>query len=263
MDMLNSSLSEGILYIPDEPAPKRRVWSRWRVAGWVGCVAIAGLVIVPLAMAIGHAVRESRRQQCTALLKQIGVAFHEYHNTHSHFPASWLAGRDGKPLLSWRVALLPYLGYRSLYERFHLFEPWDSLHNRELLSMMPREFSCPAGPRRDAGLTGYLAIVGPISEFGNTNTAFQPNRGVEIREFIDGTSNTVLVLETDTLVPWTKPDDLRWERDGPLPRLASPHAGGANVLFADGSAKFLKSTIDRLIFLGLLTMNGNEVLSSD
>ncbi len=59
----------------------------------------------------------------------------------------------------------------------------------------------------------------------------------------DGTSNTVLVLETDTLVPWTKPDDLRWERDGPLPRLASPHAGGANVVFADGSTRFLKSSI--------------------
>jgi prepilin-type processing-associated H-X9-DG protein len=262
METLNSPLSDEILYIPDEPVPKRRAWSRGRVAGWVGVVGIMGMAILPLALVVVNAVRESRRERCAALLKQIGVAFHEYHSTHEHFPAPWLAGRDGKPLLSWRVALLPHLGYRSLYERFHLDERWDSPHNRALLSEMPWEFACPGGPRRDAGQTGYLAVVGPISEFGNSNTAFQPNRGVEIREMTDGTSNTVLVLETDVLVPWTKPDDLRWEQDGPLPKLASPHAGGANILFADGMAKFVKATITPEIFLGILTMNGGEVLSS-
>ena len=54
MDTLNSSLSEEILYIPDEPAPKRRAWSRGRVAGWIGFVAVAGLVTVPLVMAVDH-----------------------------------------------------------------------------------------------------------------------------------------------------------------------------------------------------------------
>ncbi len=262
MDMLNSSLSEEILYIPDEPAPKRRAWSRGRVAGWVGFVAIAGLATVPLVMAVDHSVRESRREQCAVHLKKIGLAFHEYHNAHEHFPAPWLASHDGKGALSWRVALLPYLGYRSLYERFHLEEPWDSPHNRTLLGEMPPEFACPQGLARGKGQTGYLVVVGPITEPGNINTPFEPTRGAEIREMTDGTSNTVLVLETDTLVPWTKPDDLRWERDGPLPRLASPHASGANVVFADGATRFLKPTIRPEILLGLLTMNGNEVLSS-
>ena len=61
------------------------------------------------------------------------------------------------------------------------------------------------------------------------NTPFEPGRGVDLREFLDGTSNTILVLETDQSVPWTKPEDLEWAPDGPLPRLASPHEGGANV----------------------------------
>jgi prepilin-type processing-associated H-X9-DG protein len=262
MDMLDSSLSEEILYIPDEPAPKRWIWRQLRIAFWVGFVAIAGLAIVPLAMAVGHAVRESRREQCGLQLKRIGAAFHEYHNAHEHFPAPWLASRDGRPLLSWRVALLPHLGYRSLYERFHLDEPWDSPHNRALLGEMPPEFACQQSSGRGTGQTGYLVVVGPITEFGSVNTPFEPTRGAEIREFTDGTSNTVLVFETDTLVPWTKPDDLRWERDGPLPRLASPHADGANVLFADGTTRFLKPTISPLILLRILTINGGEVVSA-
>jgi len=261
MDTL-TTLGEEILFIPDEAAPKRRGWSRWRVAGWVGAVGVTGLAILPLVMVIVNAVRESRREQCAVQLKRIGLAFHEYHEAHEHFPAPSLAGCDGRPLLSWRVALLPHLGYRSLYERFHLDEPWDSPHNRALLVEMPPEFACPQGSGRQAGQTGYLVVVGPITEPGNVNTPFEPTRGVEIREMTDGTSNTVLVFETDALVPWTKPDDLRWERDGPLPRLASPHAGGANVLFADGSTRFLKPTIDRLVLLGLVTINGGEVISA-
>jgi prepilin-type processing-associated H-X9-DG protein len=254
-------ISEEILYIPDDPAPRRRAWSRWRIVGWSGTVTIMMLMIVPMGASFINAVRESRRERCAAQLKRIGVAFHEYHNAHEHFPAPSLAGRDGKPLLSWRVALLPYLGYRSLYERFRLDEPWDSPHNRALLLEMPAEFACPAGSGGGKGQTGYLVIVGPITEPGNINTPFEPTRGAEIREVIDGTSNTILVLETDALVPWTKPDDLTWERDGPLPLLASPHLGGAHVVFADGSTRFLKSAIDRRVLLALVTMNGNEVLS--
>jgi prepilin-type processing-associated H-X9-DG protein len=261
MDTLTTS-SEEILYIADEPAPRRRVWTRWRVAGWVAAVGVTALVMLPLVMVVVDNVRESRREQCAVQLKRIGVAFHEYHNVHEHFPAPSLAGRDGKPLLSWRVALLPYLGYKSLYERFHLDEPWDSPHNRALLAEMPAEFACPQGPGRRAGQTGYLVVVGPVTEPGNINTPFEPTRGAEIREFTDGTSNTILVFETDALVPWTKPEDLRWERDGPPPRLASPHIGGANVVYADGTVRFLKPTTAPNILVGFLTINGGEVLSA-
>jgi prepilin-type processing-associated H-X9-DG protein len=260
MDML-TTLGEEILYIPDEPAPERRAWTRWCVAGWAGIVTVLALVISPLVMVVVDAVHTSRREQCAAHLKRIGVAFHEYHDAHEHFPAPWLAGRDGKALLSWRVALLPHLGYKSLYDKFQLDEPWDSPHNRALLAEMPAEFACPQGPGRWAGQTGYLVVVGPITEPGNVNTPFEPTRGVEIREILDGTSNTILVVETNALVPWTKPDDLRWERDGPLPRLASPHAGGANVVFADGSARFLKATTAPNLLVAFLTINGYEVFS--
>src|SRR5262249_33502096 len=152
-------------------------------------------------------------------------------------------------------------GYRSLHERFHLDEPWDSPHNLAMLREMPREFACPGGPSRRSGLTGYLVVVGPKTEVGSLNTPFEPTRGAEISEILDGTSHRILVIETDAGVPWTKPADLAWNPDGPLPPLASPHDGGAHVLFSDGSSRFLKVTIEPRILLALLTKNGNEVIS--
>ena len=82
-------------------------------------------------------------------LTRIGLAMHKYHEIHGHFPAPAVVRDGGSPLLSWRVAILPYLGYRSLYERFHLGEPWDSAHDRDLLAEMPPEFACPRAPRRE------------------------------------------------------------------------------------------------------------------
>jgi len=155
------------------------------------------------------------------------------------------------------------MGYRSLYEKFRLDEPWDSLHNRALLAEMPREFGCPAGPAHREGRTGYRVIVGPENDAYSVNAAFEPTRGADIRNFTDGTSNTILVLETNSFVPWTKPDDLHWSKGGTLPRLASPHPDGAHALFADGAAKFLKPTIRPQVLLALITMNGSEVIGGD
>jgi prepilin-type processing-associated H-X9-DG protein len=260
-DRLTSG-DEGILVIGEGSATKRPVGPWWRAirAACLGGAAVAVSLIVIFGI-IAPAVRESRRKQCVENFKRIGLALHEYHEAQGHFPAPAIADRDGKPLLSWRVAILPQLGYRSLYEQFHRDEPWDSPHNLALLPQMPDLFACPGGPSRRAGRTGYLVVVGPKTEVGSINTPFEPTRGAEISEIFDGTSNTILVIETDARVPWTKPADLAWNPDGPLPPLASPHHGGAHVLFADGSVRFLKVTIEPRILLALLTKNGNEVIS--
>ncbi len=150
-------------------------WRAVRVLGLGGATAVAALILI--FAIIGPAVRESRRQQCVKDLGQIGLAFYEYQRVRGHLPAPALADRDGRPLLSWRVAILPELGYASLYARFHLDEPWDSPHNRALLREMPTEFACPGGPGPRAGRTGYLVVVGPKSEEGSVNTPFEPARG--------------------------------------------------------------------------------------
>jgi hypothetical protein len=141
----STSLGDGIRFLPEEPgAPPRAGAARWRAVRYVIVMGIGSLAAMLLAVGIASAVRESRRQQCDSNLRRLGTAFHEYHEAHGHFPAPALASRDGTPLLSWRVALLPHPGYQSLYERFHLDEPWDSPHNRSLLVAMPHELSLPS-----------------------------------------------------------------------------------------------------------------------
>jgi prepilin-type processing-associated H-X9-DG protein len=92
---------------------------------------------------------------------------------------------------------------------------------------------------------------------------FEWARGVEIREVTDGTSNTVLVAETSRAIPWTQPGDSLFDRDGPPPQFGSGHSGGFHVIFADGSARFIKSSIELQIVKSLLTRDGGEVISGD
>jgi prepilin-type processing-associated H-X9-DG protein len=217
------------------------------LAAWI---AIAGAV---------RAIGESRRAECVAHLGRIGRAIQDYHVAHGHLPAPAISGRDGTPLLSWRVAILPQLGDRSLYDRFRLDEPWDSPHNRALLAEMPPEFACPSGPGQRSGRTGYQVVVGPETTPTSVNTPFEPGRGADLREITDGTSNTVLVVEGDSPVPWTKPDDLQWSPDGPLPRVESPHGGGSHAMFADGSIRFVNVTIQPETLRAVLTINGGEL----
>jgi Ca-activated chloride channel family protein len=228
------------------------------------------LIFIGLAMAVVLVLpginvmrRESRRKQCEANLKRLGLAFQEFNGEHGHFPAPCMRKRDGTPLLSWRVALLPYLGYRPLFERFHLDEPWDSLHNRLLLAEMPAELACPgvAGPH--FGQTGYLVVVGPKIGPTGVHTTFDPSRGAEMREITDGTSNTVVVMETNALIPWTEPDDLHWLPGTPPAEIMSPHPGGAHVLLADGQTRFLKNTTQPVVLSSVLTIDGGEVISAD
>src|SRR4029078_6245092 len=70
-------------------------------------------------------------------LKHIAIALQNYQKAYGHLPAAEIRSDDGKPLFIWRVALLPFLGYEKLYQKFHLDEPWDSPHNRPLLNEMP------------------------------------------------------------------------------------------------------------------------------
>jgi hypothetical protein len=254
------ALEEEVMVIADEPAESAHRRSAGSLVGWTFVGLLIFTFIGAIALGVRAEVLRSRRDQCTANLKRLALAMHGYQGAQNHLPTPAIFDRAGKPLLSWRVELLPYLGYQSLYERFRRDEAWDSPHNRGLLAEMPAEFACPGGPGRQKGLTGYLVIVGPKTDETSVNTAFEATRGIDLREMTDGTSTTILMLETNQQVPWTKPDDLRWAPGSPLPQMASPHDGGAFAAFADGSTRFLKSTIESSTLTGILTINGGEAL---
>ena len=366
-------------------------------------------------------------------LKRIGLALHNYHDAQGHFPPAAITGKDGQPLLSWRVAILPYLvdydgrSRDDLFKEFHLDEPWDSPHNRALFDRMPAVFASSGGR---GGLPFTTAYRGFISSSGNTGagggmaammgmmgsgsagpavgnssvsgagtmmgsmsgmmgsggagagvgsqsgsgaggtmgmmgsggaglgmgteskvaggmmgsmkgmaggppagtsgmmggmmggsrtmmpgmggmmggmvskkgrdarsttrkktaevttkqagqraegvtdqveiqnqfhagTLFRENRGVDLSEVTDGTNYTLMVVEAAEAVPWTKPDELPFSLNGPLPRLGGSMRDGYAALFASGLVRFLDQRIDERLLRCLITANGGEILSTD
>ncbi|WP_165219294.1 DUF1559 family PulG-like putative transporter [Aquisphaera insulae] len=204
--------------------------------------------------------QSAARQDCMTNLKQIGLALHNYHSVHNSFPPAYSTDAAGKPLLSWRVLILPYLEQDTLFKEFHLDEPWDSPHNRPLIDRLPAVYRC-AGLGDNpppAGKTTYLTPRGEA-------TIFPGATGTDIKSITDGTSCTIFVVDVpnDRAVTWSKPDD--WEiATGVDPKvLLGRHNGGTNVLFADGSVQYFRDTISVETLKKLLTLNGGEVVPWD
>jgi len=106
-------------------------------------IAIIGVLVALLLPAVQAAREAGRRNAAANELKQIAIAMHNYHDTNKHFPARTIRDAEGKALLSWRVAVLPYIDQIDLYNQFHLDEAWDSPHNKSLIGKMPSLFADP------------------------------------------------------------------------------------------------------------------------
>ncbi len=288
-------------------------------------------------------------------LKKLALAIHNYADVHQGLlPLAATVGKDGKALLSWRVELLPYLGENELYNQFKRDEPWDSPHNRQLLSKMPAVFAPPGAKTQRTYSTYYQVFVsaGPSSGGvaagsggagmmmpgmggGMPGGAGMPGAGApgmgppgggagapagpaaggpggaaagggkrggpmmakpgmpmmmpgaggpqggaagapggesatavfvkgEAQRFpahiIDGTSNTILIVEAGNPVPWTKPEDLRYAEDEPLPELGGLFPNVFHAAFADGSVHTLTKNYNKKHLRLAITANDGMVM---
>jgi prepilin-type processing-associated H-X9-DG protein len=222
--------------------PGKQSMKRWlsRLA-ILGVVAAFGLAIVfQLLPPVQTDGGRSPRYECKNHLKQIALALHNYHDDYGCFPPAYVADRNGRPMHSWRVLILPYLDYRPVYQRYRFDEPWDGPHNRALASLTPNIYHCPADktPKID---TSYVVVVGPT-------TMFPDEKCVRISDIGDGTTNTIMVVEmVNSHINWMEPRDLTFDQalrginPGSQLGMSSHHEDGAQAAFADGSVRFFKN----------------------
>jgi hypothetical protein len=250
------------------------------VTGGIGSIVnlllLFFLVLPALLLPAFQKVRDAaNRTQSQNNLKQIGLALHNFHSDHGMFPPPVVYDGEGKPLYSWRVLLLPYLGDAeciTVYRQFKLDEPWDSPQNRPLLDRMPRVYKHPTHP--EFSETVYQVVVGKGAMFETDPQATpQPIKNppghppfprpvfargpmMRLTDVRDGPSNTIMVIEATPAVPWTKPQDFTFAPNQPLPRLKLP----VNILYVDGAVTTARQ-LDDATFRGLITREGGEAVN--
>jgi hypothetical protein len=178
-------------------------------------------------------ITEEQLNQSAENLKQIVLAYHNYNDTYGFLPTNKLS-KDKKPLLSWRVQILPFIEQDALYKQFKMDEPWDSENNKKLIDKMPNIFA-PVRGKHEAGLTFYQA-------FGGSNGWLKPGARIPA-SFPDGTSNTLVCAEAAKPVIWTKPEDM--EFDGKkVPALGGLFDGKFHAGMGDGSVNRFRKGLD-------------------
>ena len=203
-----------------------------------------------VAKEVALALQFPGRVQSGRNLRRIGAAMRAYHDAHGRFPPAARRDAAGRPLLSWRVLILPHLGPEeaALYREFKLDEPWDGDHNRRLLARMPKVYAPTGGilgspepttaPVADptseqirvrlaqetaaaaanarasaaAGLTHYKVFTGP-------GTVFDDSTQIRLNDLGADGFLTFLAVEARDPSPWTSPEDLVYDATKPKPPL--------------------------------------------
>ena len=214
-------------------------------------------------------IRNPPRMHIANDLKQLGLALLNYEAANHALPPAFSRSPDGKPLLSWRVLILPYLENEKLYARFHLDEPWDSPHNQALIPEMPKcffeDFLATSAP----GMTYYRAFTGP-------STGFEGDRGLSLANDFPDLQRTILLVEARQPVPWTKPEELPIGPDTVLPEVGAPrkrNLGPINLAdsipavfsaaMADGSVRTLQVEMNARDLRALILRDSKEKALTD
>jgi uncharacterized protein DUF1559 len=215
-----------------------------------------GMAAAQAAMAASEEAEESADN-----LEMIGRAIRAYEAAHGNLPNNTY-DKQGKPLLSWRVHVLPYMSQAELYRKFHQDEPWDSPRNRPLVQEMPAEFDVIAMPNAQGGMTCYRG-------FGHKGAVFErpapghPLPRITLADGIpDGLADTILVIESGQAVEWTKPDDLDWSPGKPRPNLGgvNPRREYVLAVMADGRTRKIRRDVkDQTLRLLIGRQDGQAV----
>jgi prepilin-type processing-associated H-X9-DG protein len=213
------------------------------IVGLLGSISLLGFIVGLILPAIQPARESGGLYFCFHNMEEIGAALHGYHDAHKHFPPVMTRDKDGKPLFSWSVEILPNTRDGSTFDQLFKDEPWDSPRNSLILSQCPNwVYACLNGREKKNDISiDYIAIIGP-------GTMWRSEGAVSFDELPNDPSLTVAVVESvEHELHWAEPYELTAEevlarmQTGKGARIASLHPEGINVLFADGSIRSLSN----------------------
>lgn len=222
---------------------------RFGLRGLLWFVVICSVAFAVLFPAVRAAREAALQSHCVNNLQQIGEALRNYHDTYGCFPSPYVADANGKPMHSWRVAIIPFLSANAAYSHYDVNKPWNSPTNLALARKnWVYIYSCPsANQPPGAGFTNYVMIVGPTA-------ASRAGEWRSLGQISDGPAETVIVAEiADSDIFWSEPRDLMLEEmsfqinDKAKPSISSHHAHGAVVVFADGRIFSLDKALARVL----------------
>jgi hypothetical protein len=204
-------------------------------------------------------IRRAEHQSASVMnLRQIAIALHNYHDTYRMFPPAYQVDATGKPVHSWRTAIMTFAESSSFLGDYRRDEPWNGPNNSRLLWFQDtRLFRSPASGD-PPGMTNYVAIVGD-------GTMWPGSKASAISDITDGIAETIMVVEiSNSDIHWMEPRDLpieeleAWLDPDHKPRLFGNHIQGSVVAHADGSVEMLPRdvTIERL--RAMITPAGND-----
>lgn len=191
----------------------------------VEVLIVVGIISIVLALFVSFAQKARDRalqMETTNGMKQVLLSVHMFSDAYGHFPAPAIFDPTEKPLLSWRIMTVPYIESTRVpfQERFSLEEPWDSEHNIKNLNEFSHYFGLTQVGPALPGDTHFQTFVGPGTAFElrlPPKTVYKMQVGLGKDEFPDGLDNTIFIVEARNPVPWTKPQDLAYAADQPLP----------------------------------------------
>jgi hypothetical protein len=224
-----------------------------------GLVALA-ILVVGAQIVLSFWIKSIERKRAAAErnvamnnLRLIGLGMANYESRNGSYPLTAIYNAKRQPLLSWRVAILRNIGETSLYDQFHLDEPWDSPHNSTLIDKIPSVYSSPGNGSIEKGKTCILAPVGEDVAF--------PQHEARSRWTIGGFfCKSILIVEVapSHAVIWTKPDDLIYNAKNPLAGLAGGRPGGFIALYCDGSTHQIPPDTPSEIVNALFSIGGDK-----
>lgn len=195
--------------------------------------------------------RESRNK-----VRQVGLAMFNFESVSRGFPSAFSTDDDGKPLLSWRVHILPFLEENDLYQQFRLNEPWDSDHNKQLIEKMPDFYALTSGLEK--GMTCLVGNGGPNGMIRKpARNGARSKKGIGFGNITDGSSNTIMLINAgnDFAVEWTKPESFEPSDEHLKTIIASEPILG----IGDGSVIQIKSSAPVKEVKEMLTTSGGEL----